>query len=160
MFLLKTFFITSILGFIMESVFHSTSGILYGPWTPVYGIGSILIILISNYIFKKLKTNKYLEIFIVFIFCTVLLTLIELIGGILIEKIFEITFWDYSNFKFSLGKYICLEMSLLWGLFSIIFLYTLKPLLDYFLPKMPNYLFLIASILFTIDIIITLIIRA
>ena len=60
MYLLNCFFIYSILGYILEMIFgfvigaHPESGVLYGPWTPIYGIASVLIIIISNKLFKNL----------------------------------------------------------------------------------------------------------
>ena len=51
------FFVYSILGYVMEMLFgymigaNAESGFLYGPWTPIYGIASILIILISEKMF-------------------------------------------------------------------------------------------------------------
>ena len=48
----------SILGHFIESFFYSNgdSGILLGYWTPIYGVGTIIILLINNFIDKfKLK---------------------------------------------------------------------------------------------------------
>ena len=136
MYYINCFFIYSIIGFLFEHIIYfllgheGDSGILYGPWTPVYGIGILIIILVSNFIFKNLHSSKLLQTLVIFIAVVVLLTTIELLGGILIEKIFKITFWDYSNFKFHIGKYIALEISLAWGLLSIFVVYIIKPLLD------------------------------
>ena len=165
MYLLNCFFIYSILGFLLESTFnlivihHFKSGILYGPWTPVYGIGAILTIIISNKIFKKLKTTKLKETIIVFLILSVTLTLIEWIGGILIEKFFSITMWNYKKFNFNIGKYISLEMALIWGIISIILIYFIKPLIDKIENKIPKKLTITLSILFIIDLIITTIIK-
>lgn len=165
MYLLNCFFIYSILGFLLESTFnlivihHFKSGILYGPWTPVYGIGAILTIIISNKIFKKLKTTKLKETIIVFLILSVTLTLIEWIGGILIEKIFSITMWNYKKFNFNIGKYISLEMALIWGIISIILIYFIKPLIDKIEKKIPKKLTITLSTLFIIDLIITTIIK-
>ena len=96
MYLLNCFFIYSILGFLLESTFnlivihHFKSGILYGPWTPVYGIGAILTIIISKKIFKKLKTSPLKETLITFLILAITLTITEWLGGILIEKLFSI----------------------------------------------------------------------
>lgn len=133
-----------------------SSGIMYGPFTPIYGIGAILIILISKYIFKKVKFNKFIDTILIFIMTTLILSIIEFIGGILIEKLFGIIFWDYSGNKYSLGKYVCLEMSLLWGLMSIIFIYIIKPILDLFVKKIPNIVTIIFIIYFIIDLTITI----
>lgn len=165
MYLLNCFFLYSILGFLLESTFnlivihHFKSGILYGPWTPVYGIGAILTIIISNKIFKKLKTTKLKETIIVFLILSITLTLIEWIGGILIEKIFSITMWNYKKFNFNIGKYISLEMTLIWGIISIILIYFIKPLIDKIENKIPKKLTITLSILFIIDLIITTIIK-
>ena len=165
MYLLNCFFIYSILGFLLESTFnlivihHFKSGILYGPWTPVYGIGAILTIIISNKIFKKLKTTKLKETIIVFLILSVTLTLIEWIGGILIEKFFSITMWNYKKFNFNIGKYISLEMALIWGIISIILIYFIKPLIDKIENKIPKKLTITLSTLFIIDLIITTIIK-
>ena len=129
MYLLNCFFIYSILGFLLESTFnlivihHFKSGILYGPWTPVYGIGAILTIIISKKIFKKLKTSPLKETLITFLILAITLTITEWLGGILIEKLFSITMWNYKNFNFNIGKYITLEMTLIWGLISIFLIY-------------------------------------
>jgi len=56
--------------------------------------------------------------------CLIILTIIEAIAGYSIEFIFNITFWDYSNYKFNIGKYIALESSLIWGIGSIILIYA------------------------------------
>ena len=165
MYLLNCFFLYSILGFLLESTFnlivihHFKSGILYGPWTPVYGIGAILTIIISNKIFKKLKTTKLKETIIVFLILSITLTLIEWIGGILIEKIFSITMWNYKKFNFNIGKYISLEMAFIWGIISIILIYFIKPLIDKIENKFPKKLTITLSTLFIIDLIITTIIK-
>ena len=162
MYYAKYFFITSIIGFIIESVvcgnFKGNSGILYGPWTVVYGFGSVLILLINKIVSKNIK-NKVLKIISLFIISTISLTILELIGGILIEKIFGIVFWDYSDCKYNIGKYICLEMSLLWGIASIAFIYLLKPLIDKIIKYIPNIVIYILIFFILLDLITTLFLK-
>lgn len=159
------FFICSILGFLLETCFYTLfkwdggSGILYGPWTPVYGFGSIIIIIFFDFIFKKIKTNKFLKLIIFFISTCIFLSIIELIGGILIEKIFSITFWDYSDHKYHIGKYISLEMALVWGVVSTLFIFILRPILDKLVTKIPKTITYILLILIIIDLIFTILIK-
>ena len=82
-----------------------------------------------------------------------------MIGGILIEKIFGIVFWDYSDCKYNIGKYICLEMSLLWGIASIAFIYLLKPLIDKIIKHIPNIVIYILIFLILLDLIATLFLK-
>ena len=55
MFYINCFLLYSILGYLLETLAafitksNFKSGILFGPWTPVYGLGAVLIILISRY---------------------------------------------------------------------------------------------------------------
>ena len=82
MFYINCFLLYSILGFLLETIAAFImksgfkSGILYGPWTPVYGIGAILTIIISEYFFKHLHLKIWQETIIVFIIITLVLTFI------------------------------------------------------------------------------------
>lgn len=160
MYYLNTFLIYSFIGFIIESVLGVIkgkkigSGILYGPWTPIYGFGCVLILLISNFIFKIFNLNNVLELIISTILITIILTTLELIAGILIEKIFHVVFWDYTKLKFNFGKYISLETSLCWMIGSILVIYVLQPLIDKFIFYIPNYISFILIFLMIIDFII------
>ena len=124
MFYINFFLFFSIFGYLFETlcayIFKSgfNSGILYGPWTPLYGFGVLIILIISN-------------------------------------KLFHITFWDYSNYKFHIGKYISLEMSLLWGVGSIILIYLVIPYVCEFIKKIPFFITMFLSSLFIIDVIVT-----
>lgn len=135
---------------------HFKSGFLYGPWTPIYGIGVVIILLLSNYFFLNLHMPRWIETIIVFIILAIFLTCIELLGGILIEKTFNVTFWDYTFKKFNIGKYICLEMTFLWGIATTIFIYLINPLFEKFIKKFPLILTIIISLLMIFDFIYTL----
>ena len=132
MYYLNYFFIFSIFGHFLESImfklfdWNLESGFLYGYWTPVYGIGVVLIIFVSKKLFSKLKLNKFLEVIIFIIVITFILTFIEYLGGNILEIVFKKEFWNYSNHKYHFGKYIALDISLIWGVCSIIFLYLIR----------------------------------
>lgn len=159
---LNMFFIYSFIGFILETamkVFVSNNmnnGILYGPWIPVYGLSSIFIIFIMRVVFNKLKLNRITKIIITLLISMVIITLIELLGGVIIEKIFHKVFWDYSKLKYNFGHYIALEMTLLWGLLSLIIIYVINPILNKFINKIPNIITYLVLLLFIVDVIITI----
>ena len=165
MYLLNCFFIYSILGFIIEGLFtlivsgKFSSGILYGPWTPVYGFGAILTIVISKKIFKNMHKSRFVETIVTFIVLTVTLTFIEWLGGILIENLFHETLWNYKDYKYNIGKYISLEMSLVWGIVSILIIYFVKPIIDKLEKKIPKFITIIFATLFIIDLITTTVIK-
>ena len=60
MYYLNCFFIYSILGHLIETIIALItgngfkSGFLYGWWTPVYGMGAVTILFVSEYLFKTI----------------------------------------------------------------------------------------------------------
>ena len=164
MYFINTFFIYSILGHFFESTIvkllnaNYQSGFLFGYWTPVYGIGVITIVLIYRLLKKHIK-NNFIIFILLFILSSIILSTLELIGGYLIELIFNKVFWNYEKFKYNIGKYISLETSIIWGLFSLIIIYLLKPLIDKIIKLIPKWLTYILIILFIIDLVITVLIK-
>ena len=165
MYYINSFFIYSVIGFLMESALYKIfsidnySGFLSGPITPVYGIGVLIILITNKYIIEKIKTNRFLKIIINFFVFAILLSLIELLGGVLLKELLNVELWNYSNKKYNIGKYMCLELALVWGVFSLLFIYFIKPFMDKFIKKIPKkatYVFVIA---FAIDIIYSLIFK-
>ena len=94
-------------------------GFLNGPLCPIYAFGALFII----HLLTPLKDN-HLAVFFLSVAIT---SLIELIGGFLLNLIFKKRWWDYSDRNFNIGGYICLEFSILWGLVSFFTIYGLHP---------------------------------
>jgi len=159
---LNYFFIFSLFGNFIERFFYhdSSSGILFGPWTHIYGFGVLTILLINHFLLKKIKWHIIPKIILTFFIGAIALSIIEAIGGYWIEWIFGISFWDYTYaYRFNIGKYVALEKSLLWGLSAVAIIYIFKPLVDKFIDKIPNYLTYAMVILFIIDNIFTNILK-
>ena len=160
---IKYFIIYSIIGYILETsikyLFNPSmhNGSLYGPWIPIYGLGTCLIIIIMRLVFNRFKINRINKIILVFIISMISLTLLEFIGGHLIHFITGKVFWDYSKMKFNIGKYISLEISLVWGIMSLIIIYIIKPIIDKVIKKIPSTITYLVFIFFLIDLIISFI---
>ena len=157
-------FIYSVFGFLLESTiykignYNKHSSIFYGPYTLVYGFGVLLSILVYEYLEKRIRNmNKFLKIIFYFIVFTILLSLIEYIGGNILNFIFDIDMWDYSNHKYHFGKYICLTNSIIWGVLGTINIYFIYPNLKKVIKKIPNLYTIIIVFIFLIDLIMTLI---
>lgn len=158
--LLTYFIIYSFLGWIMESIFRSiiekkviNTGFLIGPICPIYGFGACIMFLFLG----NLKDN----IILLFLISCTLLTLWEYIVGVLLEKIFNTKYWDYSDHKFNFQGRICLTNSIYWGILGILFIKFIHPFVQNMLgridSKLLNFIIMIASITFIVDIIVSII---
>lgn len=154
---LNNFLLYSVFGFLYETIVHLiTSGKIVqnpfvGPWMPIYGFGIIIMIFLTRFVFNRLKMPRFLKVISLFLLTIFILTLLEELGGVITEAVFHKSFWDYSDMPFNNGKYICLEVSLIWGVACLIFLYLLKPLTDKIIKKIPHFITIIVLILFFID---------
>ena len=159
MYNLNSLLLYSLFGFILEStvfkITHSKkhSGISYGPFTYVYGFGIIALILLKKHFLDKLKINKYLKILITYLSCMLILTIIEYLGGTILNYLFDIDMWNYTKKTYNFGKYICLELSLIWGLLGTIYIYYLKGFTDKIISLIPPNFTLAILIINILDII-------
>ncbi len=155
MFYLNSFLIFSILGWCYEFIFHLfehkiRDNILVGPWMPIYGFG-ILIIELTNNLLKKIKINGKKRLILCFFISTIILTLLEEIGGILIQYFYNTSFWNYESIPMSIGPYINILVSLVWGFFGLLIEYFIYPLLTPWIKKIPKWVSIIIFSLFLID---------
>ena len=118
---------------ITDSIKHS--GIFYGPMTAVYGVGIVTSLLLNKHLFKKMRCTKSLKLIVEFIILTITLSLIELIGGNVINLLFDIDMWNYSKDSMNFGKYICLRNSLIWGILGVAYIHIIKKFTDKILSK-------------------------
>ncbi len=166
------FMIYSLAGWLIEEIYHAVNkgiivnrGFLNGPLCPVYGFGALSIFAMSALLGQNGRGEQIenISLWILFIGGVILATLIELIAGFLLDKLFHARWWDYSDKPFNLNGYICLEFSLIWGLIISFAMRVIQPYirLHSFQNKIPQrYGWLILAILystFLADIIVTVI---
>lgn len=163
MYYIKLFLLYSLFGFIMESTLYKNiklnkhSGIFFGPITAVYGVGIISLELLNKYLFKKMKINKIIKLILEFIIITLILSLIEYLGGTILNYLFGIDMWDYSSEKIHFGKYVCLKNSIIWGLLGLSYIYIFKSFTDKLLNQITKNETCLFFGIFILDLIFTII---
>lgn len=121
------FFISCITGFIYEEIFYFITekkkekrGFLYGPYLPVYGFGSIFMLLVIN----PFKDNP-LAIF----FLSILVTgVLEYVTGAIMLKVWHKRWWDYRGLFLNIGGFVCLRSVLSFALMAFGLFYLIEPL--------------------------------
>ena len=124
---LLIFYVYCVCGWIFESTVVSVRqrrfvnrGFLKGPMLPIYGFGATIMLHVS----LPLMGHPVM----IYFAGLVTATAFEYVVGVLMESLFKVKYWDYSDQKFQFQGRICLESSLAWGLLSLLLAYILhKP---------------------------------
>ncbi len=154
------FIIYSFMGWCIETVYATINkrefinrGFLHGPFCPIYGFGTLSIIILLKPI-----GNNYIFLFLGSVFLT---SFLEYITGYILETAFNSTWWDYSNNPYNLNGRICLSFSIIWGLVSMFILKVVHPYITYIVNLIPSnigqMIFYIALLYFIVDFTITVI---
>lgn len=145
----------SILGFLFETccnVFirsNYSSGILFGPFTPIYFFG-FLIIMFLDKLLKKQENKKFRDL-VFFILSFIILTIVEFIGGHISRFLLGSDKWSYEKWPLSMGRYVNVLVSLGWAIGSLIYDKFFLKKMNKVIEKMPNKLTFVLCLLYIID---------
>lgn len=113
------FYMYCFFGWCFESTFVSLKskklvnrGFMRGPFLPLYGSGAIMMLVVS----MPFRDNVLLT----YIAGVIGATALEYVTGVVMEALFKMRYWDYSNRPFNYQGYICLRSSVVWGFFTIL----------------------------------------
>ncbi len=133
-----TFSIYAFAGWVMETIYRSITqrrlvnpGFLAGPFLPIYGFFSIMVIWTSG----LLGNINWLWQFAWFVFLS---TLLEYFAGWYFERFFHLQLWDYHSVPFNLHGRIALPFSLLWGVLGLLFYQIVNPAVQVQVQLIPS----------------------
>ncbi|MBC5743354.1 putative ABC transporter permease [Lachnospiraceae bacterium MD308] len=132
------FFTMSLTGWLWEVCLHLISdgsfvnrGFLHGPWLPIYGSGSILILTLLH----KLRKKPLLEFLAIILLCGC----IEYYISWFLEQMYDgMRWWDYSDYFLNLNGRVCVEGLLAFGFGRMVIVYFYAPLLDHLFRRIPK----------------------
>ena len=112
------YLVYSFLGWVGETVVATAKGrrftnrgVASGPFCFVYGTAGVLITIGLN--------DQRASLAALFFGSMIYATVVEWLTAKLLERIHHRRWWDYSDKKFNLDGYVCLQYSLLWGLLGM-----------------------------------------
>ena len=156
------FTIASVGGLIVETIYHMAlyngelqdrAGLLWGPFSPIYGCGAVLVTVCLN---RLWKANPFL------IFCAsaVIGGAFEYCTSWFMEAAFGITAWDYTGRWLSIDGRTSGRFMFFWGLIGVVWVKWLLPRLLALINRIPwkvRYsLTAVCTVLMVIDIAFTL----
>lgn len=159
--LVLIFMIGSFIGYIVEMLycylkngrFESRKGVIYGPFSPVYGFGAIVFTIL-------LYRLEHFNAFIIFVVSAVVGAIFEYICSFVQEKTIGTISWQYNKTPLNLGGRTNGLYALYWGVLGLIFLRHTLPYIEIKIDEIPTELAILIAFTFGIFITIDLIISA
>lgn len=144
------FFVCSVLGLILEEVWHMVvvdpgvyqdrAGMLFGPFSPIYGFGAVLMTMALNRFYKK-------NPLIIFLVSALIGGAFEVFVGWFMQTSFGVVSWSYSHIRlFGMpdpiavltGGRTCTPFACMWGLGGLIWIKVLLPRLLKLINMIPR----------------------
>lgn len=144
----------------MESVVRSVierklinTGFLIGPFCPIYGIGACIM-----FLFLSGLKDHILLLFTISLFS---MSIWEYLVGVLLEKLFNTKYWDYSDHKFNIQGRVCLTNSICWGVIGVLFIHFIHPFIQQIIGNIDitilHYVISIVTLVFIVDTIVSIV---
>lgn len=144
--LIMIFFMMSFVGWCWEVSIHLVEdgvfvnrGVLHGPWLPIYGVGSLLVLILL----KRFREKPVLQFTLTVVVCGI----VEYGTAWVLETKYGQKWWDYSGYFMNIDGRICAEGLLVFGLGGLAIVYLIAPLLDNLLKKVNRKALLLAAIM-------------
>lgn len=116
-------------------------GFLFGPILPIYGFGAVGILLTC----VPVEGNMAL----VALVGTIAASLLEYVTGFLMEAIFHVRYWDYSERPLNVNGYICALSAATWAVFSVFIVSVVNPFVKTYIYMIPLTMADAAAAIFT-----------
>ena len=147
------FYFYCFFGWVFESTYVSVKsrkfvnrGFMRGPFLPIYGSGAIMMLVVS----MPFQDNLILT----YLAGCVGATVLEFVTGTVMEALFKVRYWDYSNQKFNYKGHICLGSTLAWGFLTIFMTEFLHRGVEKLVFSIPDLIITILTIALTIVILV------
>ena len=138
--LIWVFLLSSLLGDGIETIYvrmvggvwMRRSGVVFGPFSIVWGIGAVLLTIILYRYANKNKLHVFLGGFL-------LGGTYEYMASVILETLFHVRFWDYSNMPLNVGGRTNLPYMMGWGILSMVWICLCYPAMSHVIEKIPPF---------------------
>ncbi|MEG0070708.1 MAG: putative ABC transporter permease [Raoultibacter sp.] len=132
------FVVCCVLGLLLEDIFHimkfgeyqDRAGMLFGPFSPIYGFGAVLMTIALNRFHDK-------PLIVIFLISAVIGGAFEFFTSWIMEFAFGIRAWDYSGTFLSIDGRTNAVFMVAWGCLGIMWIKLLLPRLLKFINMIP-----------------------
>lgn len=132
------FVVCCVIGIVVETVYvfamtghyQDRTGMLYGPFSPIYGIGALLMTVTLN---RFHKSNA----FVIFLVSALIGGAFEYFVSWFLQFAFGITAWDYTGQFLSIHGRTCGKFMVFWGILGCLWIKLLLPRLLALINRIP-----------------------
>ncbi|MGN0402531.1 MAG: putative ABC transporter permease [Acetatifactor sp.] len=142
------FYLYSFLGWCFESAYVSicerkltNRGFMRGPFLPIYGAGAITMLVVSMP-FQN-------SILLTYISGCIGATILEYVTCVIMEALFKVRYWDYSDKRFNFQGRICLKSTLTWGVFTVLAANYIQVALEALMLSIPGNVLVVVTFMLT-----------
>ena len=146
------FYMYCFFGWCFESTFVSLKsgklvnrGFMRGPFLPLFGSGAIMMLVVS----MPFRDNVLLT----YVAGVIGATALEYVTGVVMEALFKVRYWDYSNRLLNFQGHICLRSSIVWGFFTILMTRVIHMPIEQMVLSIPARVMAWVTVLLTIYIV-------
>lgn len=133
------FVICSVLGLVVETIvsypidgiWKNRAGFVWGPFSPIYGVGGVLVTLFL----WELRNSRDLVLYIA---AACVGATFEYAAGWFWENFFGIVAWSYADQPFNIDGHTCLGIALVWGLAGLAWMRIALPFVLQCIDSMPQ----------------------
>lgn len=133
-------FLGSFMGVVVELLWclitngylESRSGLVYGPFNMLYGVGAAVL---SLTLYRFRNRGRWLS----FLGGFVVGSVVEYLCSWGQEALLGSRSWDYSGMPFNINGRICLLYSIFWGILGVLWIKDLYPRMSKWILKIPNH---------------------
>ncbi len=143
------FYLYCFFGWCFESAYVSIKskrlvnrGFIRGPFLPLYGSGALMMLIVSMP-FRDSLVLTYLA-------GCVGATALEYVTGVVMESLFKVRYWDYSQNRFNFQGQICLGSTLAWGGLTILMTHVIHGPVERLVLSIPEGILTAVTMLITV----------
>lgn len=133
------FMIFSIIGFIIETIWcvfrygeiQSRQGLIYGPFSQVYGFGAIILIMLLNQVKSKNRIS-------IFMYSMIIGSIFEYLCSFVQQILLGSVSWHYSTTISIFNGRTSIIYSIFWGILGYALIQYLYPLCSNIIDKIPR----------------------
>lgn len=150
--LLGTYY-EEILNFIKTENWQTRQGLIYGPFSPIYGVGIAIFVIFLG------KNNDKRNVWMTLLLAALIGGITEYMTSLIADKIFGVEFWNYKGMFLNINGRTTIPFMIGWGLGGTFLMKIVYPFISKWVEKIPfkvgNIIYYVVFVFILIDVIIT-----